>query len=119
MKTIVYARVSTADQTLDHRRAQAKATGFVIDQVMTDHGVSDVSTMLPEREHGRRVFDIFRAGDTLVVRWLDQLGRNCEDVRESRRFSDRPVKTGAPEIDGNGSASSAEFPRSQVNIRYP
>lgn len=83
MKTILYARVSTADQTLDHQHAQAEAAGFVIDEVVADHGVSGVSTKLREREQGRRLFDMLRAGDTLVVRWLDRLGRNYEDVRET------------------------------------
>ncbi len=33
-----------------------------------------------EREGGRRLLDKLRAGDMLVVRWLDRLGRNYEDV---------------------------------------
>lgn len=37
-KTILYARVSTADQTLEHQRTQAEAEGFVIDEVVADHG---------------------------------------------------------------------------------
>jgi hypothetical protein len=33
MRTILYARVSTADQSLGHQRAQAEAAGFEIVQV--------------------------------------------------------------------------------------
>lgn len=82
-KTVLYARVSTADQTLDHQKAQAEAAGFQLDEVVADHGVSGLSTRLKEREQGRRLFDILRRGDVLVVRWLDRLGRNYEDVKET------------------------------------
>lgn len=84
-KTVLYARVSTADQTLDHQRTQAEAAGFRIDQVVADHGVSGLSTTLAERPEGRRLHDILRAGDTLVVRWVDRLGRNYQDVTDTIR----------------------------------
>lgn len=83
MKTILYARVSTAEQTLDHQRTQAEAAGFVIDEVVADHGASGVTTTLSERPEGRRLNDMLRAGDTLVVRWVDRLGRNYQDVRDT------------------------------------
>ena len=83
MKTILYARVSTIEQNLDHQRTQAEAAGFVIDEVVADHGVSGVSTTLAERPEGRRLDDKLRAGDTLVVRWVDRLGRNYQDVRDT------------------------------------
>jgi len=84
-KTVLYAPVSTADQTLDHQRTQAEAAGFRIDQVVADHGVSGLSTTLAERPEGRRLHDILRAGDTLVVRWVDRLGRNYQDVTDTIR----------------------------------
>lgn len=84
-KTILYARVSTADQTLDHQRAQAEAAGFEIDEVVSDHGVSGVSTTLQERPEGKRLYDKLRHGDTLVVRWVDRLGRNYQDVTDTIR----------------------------------
>src|SRR4051812_29794198 len=85
MATIFYARVSTVDQTIEHQRTQAEAAGFVFDQVLADHGISGVSTRLADRPQGRRLFDILRAGDTLVVRWIDRLGRNYQDVVDSIR----------------------------------
>ena len=85
MKTIFYARVSTRDQTLDHQVTQAKAAGFKIDEVVADHGVSGVKHRLQERPEGRRLYDKLRSGDTLVVRWLDRLGRNYDDVTDSVR----------------------------------
>lgn len=38
MSVVLYARVSTVDQTLDHQRTQAEAAGFRIDEVVADHG---------------------------------------------------------------------------------
>ncbi|TIN92448.1 MAG: recombinase family protein [Mesorhizobium sp.] len=84
-KTILYARVSTLDQTLDHQRTHAEAAGFTIDDVVADHGVSGVSTTLAERPEGRRLRDMLRRGDTLVVRWVDRLGRNYQDVCDTIR----------------------------------
>jgi len=89
MRTILYARVSTTDQTAAHQETQARAAGFKIDQVITDEGISGVTTPLAERPNGKRLFDILRAGDTLVVRWVDRLGRNygdvCDNIREFMR----------------------------------
>jgi len=85
MPVIFYARVSTAEQNLDHQVAQAQAAGFEIDEIIADHGISGVSTTLVERPQGRRLFDKLRAGDTLVVRWVDRLGRNYRDVTDTIR----------------------------------
>jgi DNA invertase Pin-like site-specific DNA recombinase len=93
MKTVLYCRVSTVDQTLDHQRTQALQVGFTPDLVLADHGVSGVSTRLCERPEGRRLFDILREGDTLVVRWLDRLGRNYQDVTDTvREFIRRGIR---------------------------
>ncbi|MEN3141356.1 recombinase family protein [Ochrobactrum sp. WV_118_8] len=85
MQTVLYARVSTEDQNLSHQKTQAEAAGFVIDQVIADHGVSGVHTALRDRPEGRRLFDMLRRGDTLVVRWVDRLGRNYQDVTDTIR----------------------------------
>jgi putative DNA-invertase from lambdoid prophage Rac len=92
MKTVLYCRVSTADQTLEHQRTQGEAAGFRFDEVVIDHGVSGIRTALRERTEGRRLFDMLRAGDTLVVRWVDRLGRNYADVTDTvREFIRRGV----------------------------
>ena len=91
-KTILYARTSTADQTVEIQRQQAEHAGFVIDQVIEDTGVSGVQTSLAERPNGKRLFDILRDGDTLVVRWVDRLGRNYDDIKNNiREFINRGV----------------------------
>jgi putative DNA-invertase from lambdoid prophage Rac len=84
-RTILYARVSTTDQTIDHQRTQAEQAGFVLDEVVADNGVSGISTTLAERPQGKRLADKLRAGDTLVVRWVDRLGRNYADVTDTIR----------------------------------
>ena len=92
MRTVLYARVSTSEQTIAHQRSQAESAGFKIDEVVSDEGVSGVSTRLAERPKGRRLFDILRTGDTLVVRWVDRLGRNYADVTDTiREFMRRGV----------------------------
>ena len=70
----------------------ARNASFEIDEVVSDHGVSGVSVPLAERPQGKRLFDMLRAGDVLVVRWLDRLGRNYGDVTQSvQKFMHRGV----------------------------
>src|SRR5262249_40627467 len=92
MATILYARVSTIEQTIEHQRTQAEKAGFKLDRIICDEGVSGVSTKLAERPQGRRLFDLLRSGDTLVVRWVDRLGRNYQDICDTiREFMCRGV----------------------------
>jgi putative DNA-invertase from lambdoid prophage Rac len=92
MKTFLYARVSTAEQNIGLQVTQAEQAGYVIDEVIADHGVSGVSVPLSDRQEGRRLFDMLRHGDTLVVRWVDRLGRDYRDVTQNiRAFMDRGV----------------------------
>jgi putative DNA-invertase from lambdoid prophage Rac len=54
--------------------------------------VSGLHSRLVERPEGRRLFDKLRAGDVLVVPWVDRLGRNYEDVCDTiREFMRRGV----------------------------
>lgn len=93
-KTVLYVRVSTAEQTSEHQVTQAREAGYNIrdEYTIIDHGVSGVSTRLEERDQGKRLFDLLQAGDTLVVRWVDRLGRNYKDVSATmRKFLDKGV----------------------------
>ena len=91
-KTVLYVRTSTSEQTIDHQLSQAKQAGFTFDDVIEDEGVSGVSTPLAERPNGKRLFDLLRDSDTLVVRWVDRLGRNYDDIQKNiRLFLDRGV----------------------------
>jgi putative DNA-invertase from lambdoid prophage Rac len=85
MRSFLYARVSDAAQTLEHQRSQAEAAGFRIDEVIADHGVSGVTTKLAERPGGRRLLDKVRAGDQVICRWVDRLGRNYDDATATIR----------------------------------
>ena len=85
MHTFLYARVSTTDQTIAHQRAQAEAAGFKFDEVVEDAGVSGVTTKFKDRKGGGKLLDKLRKGDVLVVRWVDRLGRNYDDVTETIR----------------------------------
>ena len=92
MVCILYCRVSTAEQTLEHQVTLARNASFEIDEVVSDHGISGVSVPLAERPQGKRLFNMLRAGDVLVVRWLDRLGRNYGDVTQSvQKFMQRGV----------------------------
>jgi putative DNA-invertase from lambdoid prophage Rac len=84
-QTILYARVSTTEQNIDHQKTLAEAAGFVIDEVIADNGVSGTSAPLAERPEGKRLSDKLRRGDVLVVRWVDRLGRNYQDVTDTIR----------------------------------
>ena len=91
-KTVLYVRTSTSEQTIEHQLSQAEQAGFTFDDVIEDEGVSGVSTPLAERPNGKRLFDLLRDGDTLVVRWVDRLGRNYDDIQKNiRLFLDRGV----------------------------
>ncbi|WP_189641612.1 recombinase family protein, partial [Paramylibacter ulvae] len=85
MATILYARVSTTDQNIAHQKTQAENAGFTIDDVIADHGISGIGTKLKDRTEGKRLFDKLRSGDILVVRWVDRLGRNYQDVTDTIR----------------------------------
>ena len=74
MKTVLYCRVSTIDQTID------------------ELGTSFGGEALADRDEGKRLFDMLRGGDTLVVRCVDRLGRNYQDVTDNiREFMRRGV----------------------------
>ena len=58
--------------------------------MVADNGVSGLHSRLVERPEGRRLFDKLRAGD--VLRWVDRLGRNYEEVCDTiREFIRRGV----------------------------
>src|SRR5215467_10654901 len=57
---ILYARVSTAEQTIEHQLAHAQAAGFSIAEVVADNGVTGLHSRLVERPEGRRLFDKLR-----------------------------------------------------------
>lgn len=85
MQTVFYARVSTTDQTIEHQQRQAEDAGHRFDRVFMDDGESGINKKLADRPAGKEMMGYLRAGDTLVVRWIDRLGRNYEDVTSNIR----------------------------------
>src|SRR3954452_15590405 len=69
-----YARVSTADQTLDLQHDALTKAGCI--KIFTD----TASGALAERKGLMEALDYVRAGDTLVVWKLDRLGRSLKDL---------------------------------------
>ena len=104
-KTVLYARVSTTDQTVAHQQTTAEAKGYTFDAVVVDEGVSG-TLPLKDRKEGKRLFDLLRRGDTLVVRWIDRLGRDYNDVNDNLRAFMRQgviVKTMINDMEFDGS----------------
>lgn len=92
MQTVFYSRVSTTDQTIEHQQRQAEEAGYVFDRVFVDDGESGINKKLADRPAGKEMLRYLRDGDTLVVRWIDRLGRNYEDVTSNiRELLDRGV----------------------------
>lgn len=71
MKTIGYARVSTAEQSPQLQIDALEKSGC--DRIFTDVGVSGMKASRPELD---RALDYMRAGDVLVIWKLDRLGRS-------------------------------------------
>ena len=92
VKTLLYARTSSPEQTIDHQTLIAEQAGFKIDDVIEDSDVSGAQIPLRERDGGKRLFDLLKDGDILVVRWVDRLGRNYDGIQANiRLFLDRGV----------------------------
>lgn len=74
MKTIGYARVSTAGQSLDAQIEQLQATGCAVTYRET------VSGARSDRRELRRAIDALGPGDVLIVTRLDRLARSTRDL---------------------------------------
>lgn len=72
---IGYARVSTADQSLNLQHDALKAAGC--DQIFEDHGISGAHT---DRPAYIEAMSTLKDGDTLVVWRLDRLSRSLFDL---------------------------------------
>ena len=83
MATILYARVSTSEQPIRDQYQQAQAGRYWITDVMTDTAVKSATAKLADRAGGGRLYKRARSGDTVVVRWLDRLGRNYAEVADN------------------------------------
>lgn len=93
MKTYIYYRVSTKDQSTDRQKEAVKA-------YVKKHGLKVAATFEDKqsgkdfnREQYQALKQVIKSGDTLIVKELDRLGRNYLDIQEElREFKVRGVK---------------------------
>ena len=80
-KTYGYARVSSREQNLDRQLDALAAAGVEAANVYADHA----SGKDFERPAYKRLLRRLRAGDLLVVKSIDRLGRNYEEIQDAWR----------------------------------
>ena len=92
-----YARVSSREQNLDRQLDALEAFGLEEGRIFADRA----SGKDFKRPQWRRLARRLRRGDVLVVKSIDRLGRNCEEVIEEwRRLTrERGVRFGRPAIE--------------------
>jgi putative DNA-invertase from lambdoid prophage Rac len=81
MRTFLYARVSTADQTTSNQVLEVSAAGFAIEPHRVVSECVSGSVPSGERAGFVKLLDRLETGDVLIVTKLDRLGRNAMDVR--------------------------------------
>src|SRR5262245_45149219 len=101
MATYGYARVSTADQTLDIQTARLAQAGCTVIRKEKGSGKSRSG-----RDELQTLLDFIQAGDVIVVTKLDRLGRSVRDVLNivheievrgvSLRILDQDINTAGP-----------------------
>ena len=82
-RTYYYARVSSQDQNLDRQLAAFKALGAPERDVITD---KQSGKDLNRGGYLALKTALLRRGDTLVVKSLDRLSRNKNDIQEELRY---------------------------------
>lgn len=80
-KTYGYVRVSTREQNLDRQLAAMEAFGVAYGQIFQEK----LSGKDFERPAYRRLLKKIKPGDTLVIKSIDRLGRNYEEILEQWR----------------------------------
>lgn len=77
MPSYGYARVSTADQSLDLQRDALTAAGCVTIRAETGSGASTKG-----RDELRTILDFIQSGDELVITRIDRLARSIGDLQD-------------------------------------
>lgn len=72
-RTILYP-CAAPDRGITRQRAKAERAGLTIDKLISDEGPSD-----------KALFNSFKPGDTLIVPWVQCLGRNYDELAEAVR----------------------------------
>ncbi len=82
MNTYGYIRVSTKEQNEDRQLVAMRAFGVTADHIVLDKQ----SGKDFDRPGYRRLVHKLKAGDTLVIKSIDRLGRNYEEILEQWRL---------------------------------
>ena len=89
-RTFYYARVSTKEQNLDRQIAAFTAMGATERDIITDKASGKD---LSRDGYQALKTTLLRRGDTLVIKSLDRLSRNKEDIRnELQYFRDNNIR---------------------------
>jgi putative DNA-invertase from lambdoid prophage Rac len=92
-QTFYYGRISTVDgQTTVTQTNEARALNIDPANVFVDEGVSGYHVAPLDREQWTNLERCLRAGDVLVVRWLDRISRRYDELHATmRRLMDKGV----------------------------
>lgn len=108
MTNLIYARVSTIDQTTANQLEEIRAAGFSVDPdfVFAETVSGGVPAM--QRPEFSRLFGVLRKGDTLIVTKLDRLGRDAVDVQATvKALAAKGVHVQVKALGGTDLTSSA------------
>ena len=86
-KTYGYIRVSTKEQRIDRQLIALKDFGISEKCIFTDK----LSGKDFERPQYRRLIKKIKPGDTLVIKSIDRLGRNYDEILEQWRYITKEV----------------------------
>lgn len=83
VRTFLYCRVSTSDQSTDNQVREVGSAGFTVEprRIVVETVSGSVPAM--ERKGFAKLLDRMEAGDVLLVTKLDRLGRNAMDLRST------------------------------------
>jgi putative DNA-invertase from lambdoid prophage Rac len=119
-QTFYYGRVSTVDgQTITTQTNEAQALDIEPRNTFVDEGVSGYHVAPSERTAWANLERCLRAGDVLVVRWLDRISRRYDELHSTmRRLMDMGVLVrctlNGMEFDGRASDAIAKATRDAV-----
>lgn len=79
-RVFAYARVSTADQTVENQLLEISSAGFSVEPHRVVSETVSGSEAIARRKGFSRLLDRLEPGDVLVVTKIDRLGRDAMDV---------------------------------------
>lgn len=106
MTTFAYIRVSLDSLTTDNQREYILDSGFVVDEFVSEDGVSG-SVKAMERPAFVRMMSKAKSGDTCICTMIDRLGRSASDILNTvEEFKRVGIKLRVLQFDGIDVTSS-------------